>query len=96
MELAAAYRLPGDRAVVAFVLTLALATPLADLHGAVVSVDRAHNLVVIHHHAQAGMAMDMTMAVRMRDRAALAHLKPGTTVQLLCDTVPNPWVCVRR
>jgi Cu/Ag efflux protein CusF len=82
--------------MVALVLAIALAPPPVDVHGTVVSVDRAHNLVVVHHRAHAGMAMEMEMAVRMRDRSALAQLKPGTAVRLLCDQARNPWVCVRR
>lgn len=82
--------------MVALVLALALATPPVDVHGTVVSVDRAHNLVVIHHDAHAGMPMAMDMAVRMRHRSALAQLKSGMPVRLLCDQTVNPWVCVRR
>jgi Cu/Ag efflux protein CusF len=66
------------------------------IHGNVVSVDRAHNLVVIHHHAHAGMAMEMTMAVRMADPRALGRLRKGAFVELRCDEDQNPWVCVRR
>jgi Cu/Ag efflux protein CusF len=66
------------------------------IHGNVVSVDRAHNLVVIHHHAHAGMAMEMTMAVRMADPLTLAGLRKGAFVELRCDEGQNPWVCVRR
>jgi len=76
-------------------LTLALAFTSA-IHGNVVSVDRAHALLVIHHHAHAGMQMEMTMAVRMADPRALAGLRRGQFVELRCDERQNPWVCVRR
>lgn len=66
------------------------------IHGDVVSVDRAHDLVVIHHHAHAGMAMEMTMAVRMADPRALGRLHKGAFVELRCDERQNPWVCVMR
>ena len=65
------------------------------LHGDVVSVDRAHNLVLVRHRAQA-MMMEMTMAVRMADPRALAGLRKGVVVELRCDERRNPWVCVRR
>ena len=68
----------------------------ADVHGSVVSVDRAHNLVVVHHHAHEGMAMDMMMAVKMRDRHALDGLRKGQYVRLRCDARANPQVCVKR
>lgn len=73
--------------------TLAAAPPVADLHGNVVRYDRDSGLLVVHHHAHAGMAMDMEMAVRLRDPHAAARLKPGQFVRLQCDARPNPWVC---
>lgn len=66
------------------------------IHGNVVSVDRPHNLLLIHHHAHVGMMMEMTMAVRMADPRALAGLRKGQFVELRCDESRNPWVCVRR
>lgn len=68
----------------------------APVHGNVVSVDRAHDMLVIHHHAHAGMQMEMTMAVRMADPRVLARLRTGQFVELRCDERQNPWVCVRR
>ena len=77
-------------------VSLAALAFTAVVHGNVVSIDPAHDLLVIHHHAQAGMQMEMTMAVRMADPRALAHLRRGAFVKLRCDERPNPWVCVRR
>jgi hypothetical protein len=79
----------------AALLAIALlgAAPLADIHGNVVRYDRASGLLLVHHHAHAGMAMDMTMAVRMRDPRVAAHLHPGQFIRLRCDARPNPWVC---
>jgi Cu/Ag efflux protein CusF len=68
----------------------------ADLHGEVVSVDRAHRLVVVHHHAHEGMRTEMMMAVRLRDDRQLAALHKGQFVQLRCDPRSNPYVCVVR
>ena len=68
----------------------------ADLHGEVVSVDRAHRLVVVHHHAHEGMRMEMMMAERLRDESQLAALHKGQFVRLQCDPRSNPYVCVMR
>ncbi|HEX3467533.1 MAG TPA: copper-binding protein [Candidatus Elarobacter sp.] len=75
---------------------MAALTFASAIHGNVVSVDRAHDLLVIHHKAHAGMMMEMTMAVKMADRHALAGLRKGQFVELRCDESRNPWVCVRR
>lgn len=77
----------------AAVVAAAALAVTSEVHGNVVSVDRVHNLVVIHHRAHAGMAMEMTMAVRMKDRAQLASLRPGQVVRMRCDERANPWVC---
>lgn len=69
------------------------AAPLADVHGNVVRYDRASGLLLVHHHAHAGMGVEMTMAVRLRDPRAAAHLRPGAFVRLRCDARPNPWLC---
>jgi len=69
---------------------------VAAIHGNVVAIDRAHGLVSVHHAAHAGMAMEMTMVVRMNDRRELARLRVGQFVRLQCDETRNPWVCVRR
>lgn len=75
---------------------IAAATPyIAHIHGEVRSVDRAHNLLVIHHRAHAGMEMEMTMAVKLKDPRQLASLRPGQTISLRCDERRNPWVCVK-
>ena len=77
-------------------LTIAATGPyVAEIHGVVRSVDRAHNLLVVHHQAHAGMAMEMTMAVKMKDPRELAGLRPGQTIKLRCDERRNPWVCVK-
>ena len=75
---------------------LAAAAFASAIHGHVVAVDRAHNLVTVHHAAHAGMAIEMTMVVRMRDPRLLAGLARGQFVRLRCDERQNPWVCVRR
>ena len=80
--------------MIAAVLAAALAT--TDVHGEVVSIDRAHNLVLVHHHSHSGMAMEMTMAVRLRDPRQLRTLKKGQFVHLRCDANANPYVCVKR
>jgi len=69
---------------------------VASIHGDVVAVDRAHNLISVHHSAHAGMRMEMTMVVRMHDPRELARLRTGQFVRLACDERQNPWVCVRR
>ena len=66
------------------------------IHGNVVSIDRAHDLLLIHHHAHAGMRAEMTMAVRMANPRELSAMRVGAFVQLRCDEARNPWVCVRR
>jgi Cu/Ag efflux protein CusF len=77
--------------------TAATAEPFtAAIHGNVVAVDRARGLLTVHHKAHAGMPIEMTMVVRMRDEHALASLKTGQFVHLRCDERRNPWVCVRR
>jgi Cu/Ag efflux protein CusF len=68
----------------------------ADVHGEVVSVDRAHRLVMVHHHAHEGMRMEMTMAVKLRDDRQLTTLHKGQFVRLRCDPRSNPYVCVIR
>jgi Cu/Ag efflux protein CusF len=68
----------------------------ADVHGEVVSVDRAHRLVMVHHHAHEGMRMEMTMAVKLRDDRQFATLHKGQFVRLRCDPNSNPYVCVIR
>ncbi len=80
-------------AALLFGLALLGAAPLADVHGNVVRYDRASGLLLVHHHAHAGMAMEMTMAVRLRDPRVAARLRPGQFVRLRCDARPNPWVC---
>jgi Cu/Ag efflux protein CusF len=90
VERAPAHRLPGDGAVV-----IAAAAFVSAIHGTVVAVDRTRGLVSVHHRAHAGMMMDMTMVVRMRDRRELTLLKKGDHVELRCDERVNPWVCVR-
>jgi Cu/Ag efflux protein CusF len=75
-------------------LLLAAATYAASIHGNVVSIDRAYNLLVVHHHAHAGMGIEMTMAVRMRDPRQLERLQKGEYVKLSCDQSVNPWVCI--
>jgi hypothetical protein len=80
-------------AAVLIAVALLGAAPLADVHGNVVRYDRASGLLLVHHHAHAGMAMDMTMAVRLRDPRAAARLRPGQSVRLRCDARTNPWVC---
>ncbi|HTJ25048.1 MAG TPA: hypothetical protein VMA36_02685 [Candidatus Limnocylindria bacterium] len=75
-------------------ILLAAAAFTASIHGNVVSIDRVHNLLVVHHHAHEGMAMEMTMAVRLRDPRRLARLQKGEFVRLRCDQDVNPWVCV--
>jgi Cu/Ag efflux protein CusF len=79
---------------IAISLALAAATPSADLHGTVRGIDRAHGLLTVHHAAHAGMAMEMTMAVKLRDPHAFARLHVGDHVQLRCDASADPWVCV--
>ena len=75
---------------------LAAATPyVAEIHGEVRSVDRAHNLLVIHHHAHEGMEMEMTMAVKMKDPRQLDGVRAGQTIKLRCDERRNPWICVK-
>ncbi len=69
---------------------------VAAIHGNVVAIDRAHDLVSVHHHAHPGMPMEMTMVVRMHDPRELARLRVGQFVDLKCDETRNPWVCVRR
>jgi Cu/Ag efflux protein CusF len=76
------------------VAAAALAT--ADVHGEVVSVDRVHHLVVVHHHAHDGMRIEMMMAVKLRDERQLKALHKGQFVQLRCDPRSNPYVCVVR
>ena len=68
----------------------------ADLHGEVVSVDRAHRLVVVHHHAHQGLRMETMMAVKLRDERELSALHKGQFVRLRCDPRSNPYVCVVR
>ncbi len=80
-------------ALLVLAITLVGAAPLADVHGNVVRYDRASGLLLVHHHAHAGMAMEMTMAVRLRDPRVAARLHPGQFVRLRCDARPNPWVC---
>lgn len=75
---------------------LAAAAYSTSIHGNVVSIDHAHNLLVVHHYAQAGMNMEMTMAVRMHDPRQLNHLQKGEFVRLRCDQSTNPWVCVLK
>ncbi len=74
---------------------MAAAAFVSAIHGTIVAIDRAHNLVSVHHAAHAGMALDMTMVVRMRDARELVVLKRGQFVRLRCDERANPWVCVR-
>lgn len=78
----------------AVVAATALAT--ADVHGEVVSVDRVHHLVVVHHHAHEGMRVEMMMAVKLRDVRQLEALHKGQYVRLRCDASSNPYVCVVR
>jgi Cu/Ag efflux protein CusF len=75
-------------------LVVAAAAYAAAVHGNVVSVDRAHDLLVVHHHAHQGMEMEMTMAVRLHDRHQLEGLRKGQFVHLRCDESVNPWVCI--
>lgn len=95
MERAAPRRLPADRAVVAPLLIAAASVFAASIHGNIVSIDRAHNLLVVHHRPHAGMGMEMTMAVRMRDSGQLKGLQKGEYVKLRCDDRSNPWICVK-
>lgn len=75
---------------------LAAAVYSASIHGNVVSIDRPHNLLVVHHHAHQGMGMEMTMAVRMHDPRQLDRVQKGEFVQLRCDQSANPWICVLK
>ncbi|HYZ16560.1 MAG TPA: copper-binding protein [Candidatus Acidoferrum sp.] len=76
-------------------LLLAASLYNASIHGNIVSIDRAHNLLVVHHKPHAGMGMEMTMAVQMRDPSQLKGLQKGEFVKLRCDQNANPWICVR-
>jgi Cu/Ag efflux protein CusF len=76
-------------------ILLAASVYTASIHGNVISIDRAHNFLVVHHHAHAGMGTEMTMAVRMRDPGQLKGLQKGEYVKLRCDQRSNPWICVR-
>jgi Cu/Ag efflux protein CusF len=68
---------------------------MAEVHGEVVSVDRAHQLVVVHHRAHSGMGMEMMMAVKLRDARQLAGVRKGQQIRLRCDPSANPYVCVK-
>lgn len=77
-------------------LALAASPYRTDVHGDVARVDRARGTVTIVHHAHAGMMMEMTTTVRIRDRRALARLRPGAFVRLRCDLGQTPPLCVTR
>jgi Cu/Ag efflux protein CusF len=81
-------------AMIALSFSLAAAAPSADLHGTVRGIDRAHDFLTVHHAAHAGMMMEMTMAVKLRDPRALDRLHVGDQVKLKCDASVDPWVCV--
>ena len=67
---------------------------VAAVHGNVTAIDSTHDLLTVHHHAHEGMAMEMTMVVKLKDAKRLATLREGEYVDLRCDQSRNPWVCV--
>jgi len=95
MERAAPHRAARNGTVVIAAAVVAAAVALAEVHGEVVSVDRVHQLVIVHHRSHPGMGMEMMMAVKLRDPRQLAGLKKGQQIRLRCDPNANPYTCVK-
>ena len=78
--------------VIAALSTLVIAaSPIAHIHGRVVSIDRRHGTFFIHHDPFAAMPMAMTMEVQPKQRADLRKLHVGETIDATIDTSIVPW-----
>jgi Cu/Ag efflux protein CusF len=77
--------------VAAAVLVAASSSPIAHIHGKIVSIDAKRGTFMIHHDPFPQMPMSMTMAVKPKDRAQLARLHVGEVVDATVDTSVVPW-----
>ena len=76
-------------------LAVATAAPTmsntAQIHGRIVSIDRASGTFQIHHDPFPLMPMAMTMPVKPKNPADLASLHVGEIVNVTVDTTIDPW-----
>jgi Cu/Ag efflux protein CusF len=71
--------------------TVAKLSPIARIHGRIVSIDRIRGTFMIHHDPFAAMPMAMTMEVAPAHRSDLGKLKIGEFVDVTIDTRVVPW-----
>jgi len=80
---------------VAFLFALTLPaqaiSPVAHIHGKIVSIDAKKGTFQIHHDPFPAMPMAMTMEVEPKNHADLKKLHVGETITATVDTSIVPW-----
>ncbi len=66
-------------------------SPVAHIHGKIVSIDVKKGTFQIHHDPFPAMPMAMTMEVEPKNRADLKKLHVGETIDATVDTSIVPW-----
>jgi Cu/Ag efflux protein CusF len=70
---------------------LIAASPIAHIHGRIVSIDPKRGTFLIHHDPFAQMPMAMTMEVEPKNHGDLKKLHVGEVIDATIDTSVDPW-----